>query len=304
MCIKKWEEVLKAKGKSEATVKSYISKAQSFIDWLELNGLEVEGRDTADDYILHLSKPKRGLTPLTINNYFTIAKEYAKYLGKKSESGTTRWLLEQGIAKASVTNERLPLELNQLQTLIDYARVKQKSEKTQQVRDGLLIELMLIRGLRTIELTRLKKIDLFDSYINILGKGKSRKIDLTIPLRLYKALLKYSKGNTSEYLFPSVQGKQLDTSLIRRMYKKALFEGLNISSDKYNAHGCRYTLTQILRNKGISNDGEHGIKRLLRHEDNSTINAYMGDAGVTQRRESKDRIENIIDKYIKIRSEK
>jgi len=294
----KWEKVLIAEEKSTATIKVYIQKAKYLIEWLDSVNLTIDSIDAPQDYFLHLKD--KGLAPKSRNNYFTIAKEYSKYLAKKSESGVSRWILYKGVSKAEKISERKTLDIKQLQKLFKYAVKLNKNDSTQKQRDGLIVQLIACRGLRTIEVTRLKKSDLKNGFIYILGKGKSKKIDLTLPSKLHRSIVKYSKTHDSDYLFPASKGGQIDTSLIRRMIKKAYKEALNISDDSYNAHGFRHTLTQILFNKGVSSDGLHGVKRLLRHEDNSVINAYKGEAGEVQRRVSKERIEVILDNIIKV----
>lgn len=296
--LMKWEKVLIAEEKSIATIKVYIQKAKYLIEWLDSVNLTIDSIDAPQDYFLHLKD--KGLAPKSRNNYFTIAKEYSKYLAKKSESGVSRWILYKGVAKAEKITERKTLDIKQLQKLYKYAIKLNKSDNAQKQRDGLIVQLIACRGLRTIEVTRLKKDDLQKGFIYVLGKGKSKKIDLTLPSKLYRSIVKYTKTHDSDFIFPASNGGQIDTSLIRRMIKKAYKDALNISNDSYNAHGFRHTLTQILFNKGIPSDGLHGVKRLLRHEDNSVINAYKGEAGETQRRASNKRIEVVLDSIIKV----
>ena len=288
----KWEKVLIAEEKSIATIKVYIQKAKYLIEWLDSVNLSIDSIDAPQDYFLHLKD--KGLAPKSRNNYFTIAKEYSKYLAKKSESGVSRWILYKSVSNAEKVSERSTLNIEQLRKFIRHA------ENMKKQRDGLIIQLIASRGLRTVEITRLKKDDLKDGFIYILGKGKSKKIDLTLPNKLYRSIAKYTKTHDSDFIFPASNGGQIDTSLIRRMIKKAYKEALNISNDSYNAHGFRHTLTQILFNKGVPSDGLHGVKRLLRHEDNSVINAYKGEAGEAQRRASKERIEVVLDNIIKV----
>lgn len=300
MCVDKW--IVNLEGEySKATISNYSKKVRQAFEWLELKGYQFDNKEAPEEYRNYL---KQHYAPKSANLYLSAVKKYDKYYQKKNTE-RTYWSLEDGIRNAEVIKQKTALNLTELKALIKHARLMQKSKVVQRVRDGLILELLLTRGLRTIEITRLKKdwlnADDETPYLLIQGKGKSENklIDLTLPKRLYTALNKFSKSNDSEFLLPSKSGKEIDTSLIRRLFKKAVLECLKSSSDSITAHGCRHTLTQLLRNNGIANDGEHGIKRLLRHSDNSAINAYVGDSGVIERRANPERIETIVDKLLK-----
>ena len=300
MCVENWIVTLEGEY-SKATISNYSKKVRQAFEWLELRGYQFDNKNAPEEYRNYL---KKHYAPKSANLYLSAIKKYDKYYQKK-HTERTYWSLEDGIRNAEVIKTKTALNLQELNALIKHARVLQKSKTIQKQRDGLILELLLTRGLRTIEVTRLKKdwlkADDKIPYLLIQGKGKSENklIDLTIPKRLYTALNKFSKSNDSIFLLPSKTGKEIDTSLIRRLFKKAVLDCLKSSSDTITAHGCRHSLTQLLRKNKVSNDGEHGIKRLLRHSDNSAINAYVGDSGVLERRESTERIELIVDDLLK-----
>jgi len=296
MCVDKWIKNLEGEY-SKATILTYTKKVCQCFEWLELNKFEFYDKEAPEEYRNYL---KKHYSPKSANLYLAAVKKYDKYYQKKN-TDRTYWSLEDGIRNAEPVKKKEALALEQLKEMISHARGLQINNSMQKVRDGLILELLLTRGLRTIEVTRLKKDWLFDSYINIQGKGKSENklIDLTLPKRFYTALKRFSKLNDSEFLFPSKSNQELDTSIIRKLYKKAVLTCLKTSSDTITAHGCRHTLTQLLMSKEVEEDGKHGIKRLLRHSDNSAINAYIGDSGVEERRNSKDRIEVLVDNMLK-----
>lgn len=308
MCIKNFEKELVKMRKSEATIKAYTKELKPFFEWLVSKNYTIE-----DNEALNYLHTLGGLSASSYNLRLAAIKKYCKFYGKKHKGAFTYFHLEEALPNvATVEHKRKALTLSQLRSIKhNYAAMQAHKRSKLSVRNGLILELMASRGLRTIEVTRLTKSDIKEDYILIHGKGaaESEKQDLTIPKELAEALLHYSRNNKSKFIFEDRNGNQLDTSVIRRFTKQVLAKIINDDEElqHYNAHGFRHTLTQLYYEHAeeILNEQPQlaKIQRLLRHKDISVLERnYLGNAGEKKRREDKNRIENQIDAILNYRA--
>ncbi len=280
-------------GKSEVTIKSYAKQITYFLDWLELQSFDI----TSPDIDMFLSAPNSNgeiKSARTINLQVAALKKFGKWLRKKKRIVTDLDLLEATKVRPC-TVVTLPNKV--LKKLISEAK-KEKSNS------AALIELLATRGLRTVEIVRLKLADLVHDkenkcyYLNVLGKGKveeSEKLSVLINKALYSKILKH-QGEV--YLFENYKGKQIDTSYIRRIVKDKVREAVsNFTPDQlrkdldviarklgktpektttsdivtnFHAHAFRHTLASICAANNVHTYGADGNKlggsaRLLRH---------------------------------------
>ncbi|MGL5254873.1 MAG: tyrosine-type recombinase/integrase [Brevinema sp.] len=146
-------------------------------------------------------------------------------------------------------------------------------ENPSQIRNKALFFLLYGAGIRSEELCniRLEDINWSQSLIYILGKGGKQRLAPILPLvQQYLVQWKsvrslYDKGISNKF-FISRTGKDLDTSLIRKLTSTLSFKG-----KKFHPHAFRYTFASHLL--------EHGadlriIQELLGHQKLSTTERY------------------------------
>ncbi|GAB3898924.1 tyrosine-type recombinase/integrase [Spirosoma agri] len=143
-------------------------------------------------------------------------------------------------------------------------------------RDGAILALLSLEGLRTVEVTRLRlgDIDFARRQLNVLGKGKHTKK----AIKLFAACMTYLQAYLEETgqwpLQANQQGKllfdELKTYQIRYVVDKYLRQH-GLKREGMSAHSLRHTVGQLLLENGVSL--EH-VQQHLRHETIETTQFY------------------------------
>lgn len=243
---------LRARGRSERTVKTYRSILTRFIDYLAVNSLTPD-RVTAQDidrFILECSR--QGWEQ---NSLFTVAvavRSFLKYLGRNVDYPLPK---RPKMLPKYLTREELTRLLNACQD--DYEK---------------LIIGLLLTGVRVSELVniRVSDIDIDKRSIRVVGKGYKERVvffaDWLVPL-----LKRYLRQNKSEWLFPSELNpdQHVHYVTVERTLKKIVKRaGIN---KKVTPHTLRHTFATLSLASGLD---IREIQELLGHSSLSSTQIY------------------------------
>jgi integrase/recombinase XerC len=228
---------------------------------------------------------QRGLSAFTVNFYLSTIKQL------------TEWVIKHRV-RLNLTNEQAD-NLRDVQTIrgLTIERGFYKDSLTETERDQLLdsiddltdraiVALLVLEGLRTVEVTRLTvgDVELDRNQLQVLGKGKSTKKAIKLFDSCAHALRAYlqravapahrlgsdamaaSRPGQSTPLFPN-----LKTAQIRYRVDKYL-TGLDLKRPKMSAHSLRHSAGQIMIDKGVE---PTWVQRHLRHELFETTQFYI-----------------------------
>lgn len=245
----------------------FVDQQQQTGQQAALNGV------TVSDFIQQLKL--NNYSAFTINLYLSTIKQLANWCIRK--------------------RDELALDANQLNELRDIAEVRglaiertfyKDSLESQErdelltsadsARDGAILALLSLEGLRTVEVTRLRlgDIDINRRQLQVLGKGKHTKKAIKLFATCITYLQAYltetnqwpiQAGQRNEFLF-----KDLKTYQIRYIVDKHLNRN-GLKREGMSAHSLRHTVGQLLLEKGVSL--EH-VQQHLRHETIETTQFY------------------------------
>jgi len=258
---------------SPMTVQGYRRKLLAFLKWLSEEG--VKKPETVDVVAFKKFLIANSYSPNTINSYLTAVRRFFFWLEganlypniAKCVTGPSK---STGFCKDALTKE----EAWKLLESVDQATVKGK-------RDFAMLNLMLRRGPRTIELQRAKVKDLRrkgDAVVLYLqGKGRTQADEFIVvteevlkPIEDYLAARKVSGPEIPLFLNHSSnsQGKPLSTRSIRGIIKQILRNN-GMDSNRLSAHSLRHTAITFALLGGAS---LQETRMMARHSDiNSTL---------------------------------
>ena len=243
---------MRARGRSERTLKTYRSILAKFIDYLTVNGLtpdRVKAQDI-DRFILELSKLGWGQ-----NSLFTVAvavRSFLKYLGHNID-----YPLPKRPARLPkyLTREELARLINACQD--DYEK---------------LVIGLLMTGVRVSELVAIKvsDINIEGRSVKVIGKGNKERVvffaDWLVPL-----LKRYLRQNNSEWLFPSETNPDQHIHYVtieRTLQRIAKRAGIN---KHVTPHMLRHTFATLSLASGLD---IREIQELLGHSSLSSTQIY------------------------------
>jgi len=243
---------LKARGRSERTLKTYRSILTRFIDYLAVNGLTPDRvtEQDIDRFMLELSK-----MGWDQNSLFTVAvavRSFLKYLGRN-------------------VNYPLPKRPKMLPKYLTREELTRLLGACQDDYEKLIIGLLLT-GVRVSELVniRVSDIDIDKRSIRVVGKGYKERVvffaDWLVPL-----LKRYLRQNKSEWLFPSEinPDQHVHYVTVERILKKIVKRaGIN---KKVTPHTLRHTFATLSLASGLD---IREIQELLGHSSLSSTQIY------------------------------
>ncbi|MBR0294550.1 MAG: tyrosine-type recombinase/integrase [Bacilli bacterium] len=177
---------------------------------------------------------------------------------------------------------RKHLTLEQAADLIDKAN-ELKDNSIIDLRNCVLVNLLLFTGMRTIEASRADRNDIYKStinektYLSIQGKGRDEKDEsVLISDYLLGLINEYleKRNDKFEPLFiehsKNRNGGRLTTSTISKAIKK-LLKLIGINQKEITAHSLRHTFATAAKELGISLEE---LQARLRHKSGDTTQRY------------------------------
>lgn len=230
---------------SETTRQEYSSRIKMFVTFIQSYGFN---KNSYLEYKRHLSQ-KTDLTVSTKNKYLIVARVYCKELHRQ---GYLPIDITQNIKsfQQSRKHKKDGLTEEEIQSVLSYLQTQQDNCDT--CRKKALLSLLILQGLRQVEIIRLNvaDIDLISQIAFIQGKGQDDKeiIDLhpvtVTTLREYMKKCKISDGALFTSTSNNGKNQRLTTKSIRNIINPIL---RSLEIDK-TVHGFRhYFVTQLVK---------------------------------------------------------
>ena len=259
------------KNYSDYTEISYeidLFKYDEYLKAQKLNYLRVKYKNISD-FIIYLQKCNYKST--TINRIISTLKSFYGFLEKNHKISTNPFNLVNSLK----TPKKLPnyFKYQEFTTMID------SLENTSlDIRNRLILELLLATGIRVSELANIKLIDIDDNAkeIKIFGKGNKERIVYygsyaSMALQDYlnssrKILL---KDKESDYLLINNNGNKLTVRGIRLVIDKIVKK--SCIKSKVSPHTFRHSFATLMLNEGCN---IKSVQELLGHASLSTTGIY------------------------------
>lgn len=248
---------LQDEGKKKNTIDTYKKIIESFAEWLEQNGGELDELTRFDVqlYIKHLEG--NGRSPSTVDKVFACIRVFTRFIGELDVTDNIQRIKpksKKGIAPKSLNR----LEKNQL--LRDV-------EKDGNLRNIAIIYTLLYTGVRPTELSYLEKSQLSISErkgsieVRKTKNGQERIIPLAKDLRYHLQRYLDSRTDELEPLFIS--------NFKKRISRQTIYDVVN----KYGIHPyvLRHTFARQLISKGTD---LMTVAYLMGHSDINTTKIY------------------------------
>ena len=256
---------------SDFTETSYeldLFKYEEYLNDHKINYLKVNYNNISD-FIIYLKKS--GYKSTSINRMLSTLRSFYKYLEKNKKIINNPFSMVSSLK----TEKRLPnyFKYDEFNKMIDTL-----DDSPLDIRNRLILEMLLATGLRVSELANIKinDIDYLNQEIKVMGKGSKERI---VYYGSYAAdsLDKYINesrnillnGKESQYLFINNNGGNLTTRGIRliidNIVKKACI------NSKVSPHTFRHTFATMMLNEGCD---IKSVQELLGHSSLSTTGIY------------------------------
>lgn len=252
---------------SENTMKAYNVGLIQFNEYLKANGIKEPTRETIiefREYLLETHKPK------TVNLYLIAVKNFYS------------WLEYEGITKdISKKIKGIKLEQRHLKRGLSQEEIKQVLGVCKDIREELLVKLMITCGLRCNEVVNIEIQDFYKDgdaiMLKVLGKGRDGlKQDLVrIDNRLFELIKEYCKQyNVTDYLFTSTSNHntngKLTTKTIRYIITN-LFKKAELDMEMISCHSTRHTSCELALESGLD---LREVSEFMRHKSFQTTLIY------------------------------
>lgn len=252
---------------SENTTKAYNVGLIQFNEYLKANGIKEPTRETIiefREYLLETHKPK------TVNLYLIAVKNFYS------------WLEYEGITKdISKKIKGIKLEQRHLKRGLSQEEIKQVLGVCKDIREELLVKLMITCGLRCNEVVNIEIQDFYKDgdaiMLKVLGKGRDGlKQDLVrIDNRLFELIKEYCKEyNVTDYLFTSTSNHntngKLTTKTIRYIITN-LFKKAKLDMEMLSTHSTRHTSCELALESGLD---LREVSEFMRHKSLQTTLIY------------------------------
>ena len=248
-----------------ALAKFLSPKSKSPISWGSVKERDI--RNFLDDL------DKRGYSLATKSRKIASAKSFFNFL--KSEGIIHNNLMDE--VRQPRSGQVLPkaLSIEEVDLLLNF---KSEKQSTEDLRDGVMVELMYAAGLRVSELVGLnvRDVDLDVGSVRTIGKGYKERI---IPIyetavesiSEYVTIIRpiHSQSQKQEALFLNRRGSRLTRQAVwLRLRKLAITVGI---SDKITPHMLRHSFATHLLHGGAS---LRHVQELLGHSNIATTQIY------------------------------
>ncbi len=262
---------------SERTLKGYKNNNLALFRFIKneygIEKLEETHHQAVQGYIQFLTD--KHLTEVYINGLIKCFRAYFRYCHEEG------YIERNPMDKIKFQKE--PLTLINTFTNAEVLKMVQfySGKKFLDIRNKLIMVLLFDTGMRNAELCGLREVDLRETYISILGKGrKERHVPIT-PI-MNKVLIQYQRakneyikdkfGYETEYLLLSQKGRKLTIETIERIVLEA---GLNVGVRpcvRISPHTCRhyYAQTQLYNGCDL-----FSLSRLLGHSNINITKTYL-----------------------------
>ncbi|MBD1429464.1 tyrosine-type recombinase/integrase [Sphingobacterium litopenaei] len=258
---------------SAHTITAYDTEVQSYLDFLEAEGMPFEEVDYKFCRYYFATMKEKGKTATSVNRAISVLKSYYKYLQRESLSTSN----PVHLIKALKVGKKLPVVVEKEKMTVLLEQMEDMEDSFENSRDFIIVELLFGTGIRLAELLEIKErdIDFFNKKILILGKRNKLRFvpmysTLIHELKQYLEKKKESKlQNNSEHLIVTKEGKKAYPKLVYRVVNKYL--SMITSQQKRSPHILRHSFATSLLDNGAD---LNAIKELLGHAGLSATQIY------------------------------
>lgn len=269
------ERFIGEKDRKETTINQYRKTLSLFFEWVDRSGYSLNTLTRQQIIEYKRSLLNEGKSVLTVAGYLTSVSVFYRWLEAEKIYPNIATVLSMPKRKKQLGH--IPLQTAQVQELLS------TEQRTGNLRDFAILNLLVRTGLRTIEVVRANVEDITfrggHRVLNVQGKGHDSKDDYVIlseksyePIRDY--LKQRSVYRPTDPLFVShghnVSGERMTTRSISRIAKSGL-RNIGLNERVYTAHSLRHTTAcSILRAGGTLED----CQKTLRHVSVTTTQIY------------------------------
>jgi integrase/recombinase XerC len=250
------------------TVTAYMNDLSQFMTDVELSE-EKDLRDLPSTVIRSwiVILIEAGVSKRSVNRKLSSVRAFFKWMKRSGYISVNPMIKVNG----PKSEKRLPSFAKESELKKD--NLDEIFQETDDEMDRLMFELFYQTGIRLSELIELKKSDLIDQRIKVLGKRNKERIiplskSLYIELKEFHSSKRNLEGNEG-YLFTLKNGNKLYPKFVYRRINKYL--GKAASLDKASPHVLRHTFATHMLNNGA---GLETLKDLLGHANLSATQVY------------------------------
>ncbi len=248
------------------TISSYKGDLEAFFSFHGNIAIQKIERAHVRAWVIHLSD--QGLEPRSINRKLSAIKSFFKFQMFKNQMESNP---AAGVVSPKV-KKRLPVfvpekDLDKLVTNLE--------DLDLDIRGRCILELFYQTGIRLSELINIKRRDLQNGEIKVLGKrSKERIIPISNSLsELLQEWQEYAKENLpylkSDFLFVTDKGDCLYPNFVYRLVKESL--GKISTLEKRSPHILRHSFATHMLNNGAEIES---VKELLGHSSLAATQVY------------------------------
>lgn len=273
--IKEFIFEIKLRNYSERTIKGYKNNILKFARYMENEFEIVEIEDITHIHIksyLNFLK-ENGLTEVYINTILKNLRSFYKYCFTEeyclNVALKVGWLRERKTIIKTFSDD----EIRKMMDVYNYSSYIHARNKC-------IMAILIDTGIRNFELCQLKIIDIRETVIYIMGKGKKERV---VPISPYlkKIMIKYEriregylKNNILHYdnYFLSYRNKPLTTEAVERIVRLC-GEKANVNKNiRCSPHTCKHYFAQAQLRNGLD---VYSLSRLLGHENVTITKRYL-----------------------------
>jgi integrase/recombinase XerC/integrase/recombinase XerD len=274
------EDFLQQHDVSLISRRQYLSNLKQLINWLRDNNRSERHITKIDIIDFKRDMQKQGRTAATVANYLTTFKVFFRYLQDLGLMSDIMYGIKY--PKKDKTYKKLPFSDDEVYKLMQ--TVMQTKNKIIRLRDYAMINLMLLTGMRTIEVSRIRVKDIKTlpgkTIIKLRGKGdfdynSAVNVDDDLMIIINDYLVEREDFNEDDFLFVSFSNRNRNGQLVSRTISTIVSDYLktaDIKSEYHTAHSLRHTAAM----KFLEHNGENyeALRIYMRHASPATTQVY------------------------------
>ena len=261
---------------TEKSQKTYDTAVKQFFKYLADNHIATPVKEDIVNWVDSLIAAKKSAS--TVNIYLAATKLFFRWTADEGIYPNIADRVKSGV-KISREHKKDPLSTKQGADLLKAIT----GNDAIACRNRAFVALMLVTGLRTIEISRANCGDICEisgrHYLKVRGKGRADAAEMVLlPTQVYNLIVAYIKtrGNVSAEspLFVSYSkrnaGARLSTQSISKLTKGYLRQ-IGLDSRRYTAHSLRHTSAVQMILCGVD---VFKVQAVLRHKKIDTTMVY------------------------------
>ena len=273
--IKEYVYEIQIRNYTPRTIKGYKNNVLRFSQFIKNQWGVIELEEVSPAHIKQYltSLKDKGRSPVYINTILKNLRSFFQYCYEEGYcmniAKKVIWLKE----KKTVVSTFNDVEVKKM---LEYW----KFSSYLHARNRCIIAVLFDTGIRNLELCQLKKLDVKETVMHIMGKGRKERV---VPISPYlkRTMIKYERIREAylsddilhyDNYFLSSRNKPLTIEAIERIVKLA-GKGANVREEiRCSPHTCRHYFAQAQLRNGLD---VYSLSRLLGHEDIAITKRYL-----------------------------